>query len=108
MIVVILVIVIMIIIIIVVIIVIIVVIIVVITASFQRVTANLRTNIMDFRGFNSSVVLIIRSGILMSIGDFPESLSQAILVGIMLVGKLGVWKSGPRLEMNKATTEQRV
>ena len=26
----------------------------------------------------------------MSIGDFLESLSQAILVGIMLVGKLGV------------------
>ena len=25
----------------------------------------------------------------MSIGDFPESLSQAILVGIMLVGRLG-------------------
>ena len=26
----------------------------------------------------------------MSIGDFPESLSQAILAGIMLVGRLGV------------------
>ena len=26
----------------------------------------------------------------MSIGDFPESLSQAMLVGIMLVGRLGV------------------
>ena len=26
----------------------------------------------------------------MSTGDFPESLSQAILVGIMLVGRLGV------------------
>ena len=26
----------------------------------------------------------------MSIGDFPESLSQTILVGIMLVGRLGV------------------
>ena len=26
----------------------------------------------------------------MSIGDFLESLSQAILVGIMLVGRLGV------------------
>ena len=25
----------------------------------------------------------------MSIGDFPESLSQAMLVGIMLVGRLG-------------------
>ena len=26
----------------------------------------------------------------MSIGDFPESLSQAMLVGTMLVGRLGV------------------
>ena len=26
----------------------------------------------------------------MSIGDFPDSLSQAMLVGIMLVGRLGV------------------
>ena len=53
-------------------------------------TANLRTNIMDFRGFDSSIILIIRDGILVSIGDFPESLSQAILVRIMLVGRLGV------------------
>ena len=54
-------------------------------------TANLRTNIMDFRGFDSSILLILRGGIiLMSMGDFPESLSQAILVGIMLVGRVGV------------------
>ena len=26
----------------------------------------------------------------MSIGDFPENLSQAMLVGMMLVGRLGV------------------
>ena len=30
----------------------------------------------------------------MSIGDFPEGLSQAVLVGIMLVGRLGVFR-GP-------------
>ena len=53
-------------------------------------TPNLPTNIMDFRGFDSSIILILRGGILMSIGDFPESLSQAILVGVMLVGRLGV------------------
>ena len=53
-------------------------------------TANLPTNIMEFRGFDSSITLILRSGILMSIGNFPESLSQAILAGIMLVGRLGV------------------
>ena len=53
-------------------------------------TANLRTNIMDFRGFDSSRILILSGGILMPIGDFPESFCQAILVGIMLVGRLGV------------------
>ena len=31
----------------------------------------------------------------MSVGDFPESLSQAILVGIILVGRLGVHNSLP-------------
>ena len=53
-------------------------------------TANLPTNIMDFRGFDSSIMLIIRGGIPRPIGDFPKSLSQAILVGIMLVLRLGV------------------
>ena len=53
-------------------------------------TANLRTKILDFRGFDSSIILILRGGILRPIGNFPESLSQAILVGIMLVGRLGV------------------
>ena len=65
----------------------------------QDVTANLRTNIMDFRGFDSSVMLIIRGGILMSIGDFPETLSQQILVGIMLEGRLGVSHSKWRLRV---------
>ena len=45
---------------------------------------------MDFRGFDSSRILIVRGGILMSIGNLPESLSQAILVGIILGGRLGV------------------
>ena len=48
------------------------------------------THIADFRGFDSSTILILRGGILLSIGDFPETLSQAMLVGIMLVGGLGV------------------
>ena len=65
-------------------------------ASWKRWTrltfcaANLPTNIIDFRGFDSSIISTIRGGILMSIGDFPESSSQAILVGVMLVGRLGV------------------
>ena len=36
-------------------------------------TANLRTNIMDFRGFHSSLIFILRDGIPRPIGDFPES-----------------------------------
>ena len=41
-------------------------------------TANLRTNIMDFTGFDSSIILILSGGILMSTGDFQENSSQAI------------------------------
>ena len=49
-------------------------------------TAYLRTEIMDFRGFDSKVILIVRGGILMSIGNFPEMLSQQILAEVILVG----------------------
>ena len=58
-------------------------------------TPNLPTNIVDVRGFDSSTILILRGGILMSIGDFPEILSQTILVGIMLVGRFGVVQGEP-------------
>ena len=51
---------------------------------------NLCTNIMDFAGLDSSIILMIRGGTLRPIGNFPESLSQAMLVGVMLVGRLGV------------------
>ena len=61
-----------------------------IRTMIDTITPNLPTNIMDFRGFDSSVILILRGGIPRPIGDVPESLSQAILVGIMLVGRLGV------------------
>ena len=53
-------------------------------------TPNLPTNIVEFTGFDSSIILIQRGGIPRFIGDFPESLSQAMLVGVMLVGGLGV------------------
>ena len=53
-------------------------------------TANLRTKILDFGGFDSGGILILRGGTLMSIGNFPQSLSQQILAGIILVGRLGV------------------
>ena len=55
-----------------------------------RGAADLRTKITDFRGFDSSRILILRGGILMSIGNSPEMLSQQILVGIILIGRLGV------------------
>ena len=53
-------------------------------------TVNFRTIIIDFRGFDANIILIERGGIPRPIGIFPESLSQAILVGKTLVGKLGV------------------
>ena len=47
--------------------------------------ANLPTKIQDFRGFDSSIILTLRGGILMSIGNSPDILSQLILVGRFLV-----------------------
>ena len=41
-------------------------------------TANLRTKILDFRGFGSSGTLIVRGGIIVCIRNSPESLSQPI------------------------------
>ena len=35
-----------------------------------------------------------RGGILMSMGDFQEMMSQRIIAGILLVGRLGVLESG--------------
>ena len=48
------------------------------TLIANKCTANLPTNIVDFRGFDSSIILIQRGGILRPIGDLPESLSQAM------------------------------
>ena len=60
--------------------------------QFGPATANLPTNSLDFRGCDSSRILILRGGVLMSIGNFPVNLSQ-ILLGIILVGGLGVQHS---------------
>ena len=57
----------------------------------QPGAANLPTKTLDFRGFDFIIISISRGGVLMSIGDSPEILSQRILVGITLVGRLGVW-----------------
>ena len=55
-----------------------------------KFTANLRMNIMDFRGFDSSMFLILRGGILVSARDSRKAwIKQSILVRIML-GRLGV------------------
>ena len=56
----------------------------------KRDMASLPTNIVGFRGFDSSIMLFLRGGILRPKGDFLESLSHAMLVGTMLVGRLGV------------------
>ena len=55
----------------------------------SNLAADLPTNLLDFGGFDLSIILILRGGILRSIGSFPEVLSQQILVGILLVGRLG-------------------
>ena len=68
-----------------------------VTSSASYNTANLPTNIVDFGGFDSSIILIQRGGIPRPLGDFPESSSQAMLVGIMLGGGLGVQCQSPYL-----------
>ena len=50
---------------------------------------------MDFGGFDSSIIIILRGGISRPTGNFPERLTKAMLVGIILVGRLGVG-CGPR------------
>ena len=77
-------------------------------ANWVSSTANLRTEILDFGGFDSSRVLTPRGGILMSIGNFPESLSRRILAGIILVGRLGVLTAAPGLGLPPFERGQRL
>ena len=58
--------------------------------TMKSPTPNLPTDMVGFKGFDSSIILIERGGILRFIGDFLESLTQAMLVGTMLVGRLCV------------------
>jgi hypothetical protein len=53
-------------------------------------TANLRTKILDFEGFDSSRILTSRGEILMFMGNCPQGLGEQVLAGIILVGRLGV------------------
>ena len=57
--------------------------------TFMFNTPNLPSNIVDFRGFDSSTILLLRGGILRPMGDFPESLSQAMLVGCNVSREIG-------------------
>ena len=60
----------------------------------DETTPNPPTNIVVFGGFDSSTMLILRGWNSQAHKDFlgilPENLTQAMLVGTMLVGKLGV------------------
>ena len=56
--------------------------------------ANVRTKILEFRGFDSSIILILRHGVPRLVRNFPEMLSQAVLVGVISVGRLGVGHRG--------------
>ena len=49
---------------------------------------------------------LLRGGIPRPIGNFPESSSQAILVGIMLVGRSGVPVSSPALACSQPSLSQ--
>ena len=64
-------------------------------AGSQQLTTNICTKILDFRGFDSGITLISRGGIPRPVGNVPESLSQASLVEIILVGRVGVIAGAP-------------
>ena len=59
--------------------------------TWKVLTANLHAKMIGFAGIDSSMILISRGGIPRPVGNSPESLSQAILVGIILVGRLGAF-----------------
>ena len=56
----------------------------------RPISIYLCAKILDFRGFDSSIIFILSGGVPRPIGSLPEVLSQRILVGIILVGRLGV------------------
>ena len=68
------------------------------SASGQVLTPNLPINNVDFWGSDSSIILILRGGIPRPIGDLPESLSQAMLVGCNV--SRGIWRKGARQRLS--------
>ena len=63
-------------------------------------TANLRTEILDFSGFDSSIILILRGGIPRPMGNIPEFSSPGILVGTILAGIFGLSRETGRSPQN--------
>ena len=66
-------------------------------ARAGEVAADLRAKTLESRGFDASRILIFRGGILMSIKNSRWFLRQQILVGTILVGRLGVVSAANRL-----------
>ena len=59
------------------------------------------------RGFDFGIILILRGGIPGPTGNSPESLSQAILAGIISVGRLGViWLRTNGVNTNGAAAKE--
>ena len=64
---------------------------------FFKITPSPPTKSLDFRGFDSSRLLILTGGNYHNksnlIGSLPESLTQGLLVGKLLIGGLGVYET---------------
>ena len=61
-----------------------------VASSRNSSTVNLCTKILDFRWFDSNIILVLRGGIPRPAGNFPEISSQQILAGRFLVGRSGI------------------
>ena len=60
----------------------------------SKPTANLRAKILDFKGFDSSIILISKGGIFMSKGEFPRNSESTNLIRDDLSRKIGRNKIG--------------
>ena len=59
-------------------------------------TANLRAKIPDFRGFDSSIILMLRGGSIMSIWNFPGKVESRNLSRDSLSREIGRTSDGRR------------
>ena len=65
---------------------------------FFSATANLRTKTLDFGGFDSNIILLLRGGVPRPTGDLPEGLSQGVSVREDVTRDIGRSTAGPRTE----------